>query len=81
MAEANQAWAKHAPILLLSVGKSTFSPGPYTGQHNPYALHDSGAAFAFLALQTSVLGLYTHRIGGFDHRRPEHTSIFPRISR
>ena len=69
MAEANQAWAKHAPILLLSVGKSTFSPGPYTGKHNPYALHDTGAASAFLALQTSALGLHAHGIGGFDHEK------------
>ena len=69
MAEANQAWAKHAPILLLSVGKSTFSPGPYTDKHNPYALHDTGAASAFLALQTSALGLYAHGIGGFDHEK------------
>lgn len=66
MAEANQAWARHAPVLLLSVGKSTFSPGPYTGQHNPYALHDTGAASAFLALQTTALGLYAHGVGGFD---------------
>jgi nitroreductase len=69
MAEANQVWAKHAPVLLLSVGKSTFSPGPYTGQRNPYALHDTGAASAFLALQTSALGLYAHGIGGFDHEK------------
>jgi nitroreductase len=69
MAEANQAWARHAPVLLLSVGKSTFSPGPYTGQHNPYALHDTGAASAYLALQTSALGLYAHGVGGFDHEK------------
>jgi nitroreductase len=69
MVEANQAWAKHAPILLLSVGKSTFSPGPYTGRHNPYALHDTGAASALLALQTRALGLYAHGIGGFDHEK------------
>lgn len=69
MAEANQVWAKHAPVLLLSVGKNIFSPGPYTGQHNPYALHDTGAASAFLALQTSAPGLYAHGVGGFDHEK------------
>lgn len=67
MVEANRAWAKHAPILLLSAGKNIFSPGPYTGRPNPYALHDTGAASAFLALQTRALGLYAHGIGGFDH--------------
>lgn len=69
MAEANQEWARHAPVLLLSVGKNVFSPGPYTGQHNPYALHDTGAASAYLALQTSQLGLYAHGVGGFDHEK------------
>ena len=69
MAEANQAWAKPAPVLLLSVGKNIFSPGPYTGQHNPYALHDTGAASAYLSLQTTALGLYAHGVGGFDHEK------------
>jgi nitroreductase len=76
MAEANQAWAKHAPILLLSVGKNIFSPGPYTGVHNPYSLHDTGAASAYLALQASALGLYAHGIGGFDHQKArDHFNI------
>lgn len=69
MVEANQAWAKHAPVLLLSVGKSTFSPGPYAGAHNPYALHDTGAASACLSLEATVLGLHTHGIGGFNHEK------------
>ena len=69
MAAGNQAWAKNAPILLLSVGKNIFSPGPYTGAANPYALHDTGAASAYLALQATALGLYAHGIGGFDRER------------
>ena len=69
MVEANQGWAKHAPVLLLSVGKSTFSPGPYGGAHNPYALHDTGAASACLSLEATALGLHTHGIGGFDHEK------------
>lgn len=69
MVEANQIWAKHAPVLLLSVGKSTFSPGPYIGQHNPYALHDTGAASACLSLEATALGLNTHGIGGFDREK------------
>lgn len=76
MVDANQAWARHAPVLLLSVGKSTFSPGPYTGRHNPYALHDTGAASAYLSLQTTKLGLHAHGIGGFDHEKARaHFSI------
>ena len=69
MVEPNQVWAKHAPVLLLSVGKNIFSPGPYGGAHNPYALHDTGAASGYLALQATALGLHAHGIGGFDHQR------------
>lgn len=69
MVEANQTWAKHVPVLLLSLGKSTFSFGPYKDQHNPYALHDTGAASAYMSLQATALGLHTHGIGGFDHEK------------
>lgn len=69
MVEANQGWAKHVPVLLLSVGKSTFSSGPYAGQHNAYALHDTGAASACMSLEATALGLHTHAIGGFDHEK------------
>jgi nitroreductase len=77
MAEANQVWAKNAPVLLLSVGKNVFSPGPYVGQPNPYALHDTGAASAYLSLQARALGLYTHGIGGFDHNKARSAFSIP----
>lgn len=69
MVPPNQAWAKYAPVLLLSVGKGTFSAGPYSGMQNPYALHDTGAASATLSLQATALGLHTHGIGGFDQEK------------
>jgi nitroreductase len=65
MAEANQVWARHAPVLLLSVGKSIFSPGPYTGQHNPYALHDTGAASVVSVLiQLVASSMKTSKVQG-----------------
>lgn len=63
---ANQAWAKDAPVLLLTVAKKTFS---HNGSPNRYALHDAGQALAHLALQATALGLHTHGMGGFDHAR------------
>jgi nitroreductase len=69
MVEANQAWARHAPVLLLSVGKSTFSPGPFSGQPNRFALHDTGAASAYLTLQATALGLHAHGLGGFSQEK------------
>jgi nitroreductase len=76
MVEANQMWAKHAPVLLLSAGKRIFSPGPYDGQPNPYALHDTGAASVYLSLEATAQGLHTHVIGGFSHEKArEHFNI------
>jgi nitroreductase len=69
LVEFNQAWAKHAPVLVLSVGKLTFSPGPYAGGANAYALHDVGAASANMSLQATALGLHTHGMGGFDREK------------
>lgn len=60
----NQAWAQHVPVLILSVGKKTFS---HNGSPNRYDLHDTGAATAYLALEAIALGLHAHSMGGFDH--------------
>jgi nitroreductase len=59
----NQAWANNAPVLMLSVGKKAFTQN---GSPNHYALHDTGAATANLALQATTLGFHTHSMGGFD---------------
>jgi nitroreductase len=61
--EFNQNWAKSAPVLILSVGKKTFTQN---GQPNGYALHDTGAASATLSLEATALGLHTHGMAGFD---------------
>jgi nitroreductase len=61
--EFNQQWASTAPVLLLSVGKKTFTQN---GNPNPYALHDTGAATAYLALEATALGMHAHSMGGFD---------------
>jgi nitroreductase len=66
LVEINQGWAKNAPVLILSVGKKTFSQN---SKPNHYVLHDTGAATANLALQATVLGLHTHSMGGFDHEK------------
>jgi nitroreductase len=63
LVDRNQGWATTAPILILSVGKKTFTQ---SGEPNGYALHDTGAASANLALQATALGLHTHGMGGFD---------------
>ena len=62
----NQAWAKSAPVLMLSVASRRFARN---GSANRYALHDTGAATAYLALQASGLGLFTHAMGGFSEEK------------
>jgi nitroreductase len=63
LAAFNQAWASNAPVLMLSAGKKTFTQN---GNPNHYALHDTGAATAYLGLQATGLGFHTHSMGGFD---------------
>lgn len=60
---ANQAWAKAAPVLALSVAKSTF-----TRNDNPnrVAVHDVGAASATLTFEATARGLVVHQMAGVD---------------
>lgn len=66
LVEGNQKWASAAPVLILSVGKKTFSSN---NQPNPYCLHDTGAATAVLSLEATALGMHTHGMGGFDRNK------------
>jgi nitroreductase len=64
LVEFNQNWAKSAPILILTLAKTTFSKeGNPT---NAWALHDTGAASANMCLQAVALGIHTHGMAGFD---------------
>jgi nitroreductase len=71
LVEFNQAWAKSAPILILSVAKRAFTQ---SGQPNDFALHDTGAASATLSLEATALGLHTHGMAGLD--RDKARTIF-----
>jgi nitroreductase len=66
LVELNQAWAKSAPVLLLSVAKRTFTQ---SGKPNFFALHDTGAASATLSLEATALGLHTHGMAGLDREK------------
>ncbi|WP_222841315.1 nitroreductase family protein [Hymenobacter sp. BT188] len=69
---ANQAWAKHAPVLILSLVKTHYE----NGHLNRTAQHDVGAANATLTLEATALGLSVHAMGGFDmDRTREHFEL------
>ena len=70
----NQAWAKTAPVLILSVARKHFS---HNGDRNAHAWHDVGQATANLALQATALGLHTHSMAGFDHAKAQHAFRLP----
>jgi nitroreductase len=59
--EFNQAWAKSAPVVALSVARMKFE---HNGTPNNHAFHDVGQAAANLALQATALGLQIHQMAG-----------------
>ena len=69
LVEANQAWARYAPVLALGVAKRAFSRN---GSPNRVALHDLGAASASLTFEASARGLMVHQMGGI---RPEEARV------
>lgn len=63
LVEANQLWAKDAPVLILIVSKKTFS---HNGTPNSVHQFDAGTSWGYLALGALQNGLITHGMSGFD---------------
>ena len=57
------SWARQAPVLVLTVAKTTFARN---GKSNRHAQHDVGLATQNFALQAEALGLVMHQMAGFD---------------
>lgn len=64
--ESNRVWAKHAPLLILSMARKTLIRN---GAINGAARYDVGAANAFLSMQATHLGLNVHQMGGYDRQK------------
>jgi nitroreductase len=62
LAEGNQVWAQHAPLLILTVAQLLREPG----KPNNLALYDLGQAVAHLSLQATALGMQVHQMAGFS---------------
>jgi nitroreductase len=60
--DMNAAWAKQAPVLVISVARQNFK---HNGTRNRVALHDLGAANAQLTFEATSRGLVVHQMGGF----------------
>ena len=62
LVERNQDWARTAPILMLTVTRTTFT---HNGKPNRHAWHDAGLALAHFILQATAEGLHVHPMAGF----------------
>jgi nitroreductase len=71
---ANQAWARRAPVLAVSVAALEFARD---GRPNRHALHDVGLAAAQLTLQAGALGLAVHQMAGIDRDKVRATYGIP----
>ncbi len=61
LVDANQAWAKAAPVLALGVISHKFARN---GKDNRAAVHDLGLATGNLQVEATVRGLYVHQMIG-----------------
>lgn len=64
--EGNSVWARHAPVLILSIAKTRFD---YKKRPNRHAWHDVGLATQNMTIQATALGLHVHPMGGFSAER------------
>ena len=74
LVEFNANWAKHAPVLALSVAHLKTQRD---GKPNRVALHDVGSASAQLTFEANARGLQVHQMAGFDAEKARHTFAIP----
>jgi len=63
LSEKNQRWSKTAPLIGISVARTTFR---HNQKPNRFAWYDVGQAMAHLTFQAASLGLYVHQMAGFN---------------
>ena len=68
------AWAKKAPLLILTVARTCFFEST---KENRHAFHDVGLATENLLLQAFHLGLIAHPMAGFDQQKAAETFKLP----
>jgi nitroreductase len=74
MTANNQTWAGTAPVIMVSITKAIFGP---ENKPNYYALHDLGAASAYMALEAANLGLALHQMAGYDREKARQSLSVP----
>jgi nitroreductase len=74
LSESNKAWAGNAGALVLFVSKTI---NDRTGQPSMTHSFDTGAAWAFFALQGYLNGYAVHGMQGFDYARAQRELHIP----
>ncbi len=74
LVEFNANWAKHAPVLALSVAHLKMQRD---GKPNRVALHDVGSASAQLTFEANARGLQVHQMAGFDADKARQAFAIP----
>lgn len=72
----NSAWAQNASAIVFILSDSMLEMPGKEPVAAPTASFDTGAAWAFFALQATRLGLHTHAMAGLDHDRAAATLGF-----
>ncbi len=67
----NISWAKNAPVLILNIGKKTFT---HNNKQNVTFKYDLGQAVATMTLEAVNQGLHSHQMSGFDPEKA--TALF-----
>lgn len=71
--EGNLPWAAQAPVLMLSVARTTTA----SGRPAPHAFYDVGLAVANLTFQATLLDLFVHQMGGFEPEKARALFAIP----
>jgi nitroreductase len=74
LVEANQAWARHAPVLALGIAVLRFARND---RPNRAAHHDLGLAAGNLLAQATLRGLSVHQMIGIDPERARELYAIP----
>lgn len=79
LSPTNQGWAHRASALVLVLSQERWVP-PGKTEQQPNSTHafDTGASWAYLALQASLSGWHAHSIGGFDRELARQEFAIPK---
>jgi len=74
LVEANQQWARHAGVLMITTVKKTFTRND---KPNRVAEHDLGLAMGQFCTQAVLLGLQVHQMAGIELSKARQTYQIP----